>query len=222
MHCNVVLGPLCHLARSRALQRRLALEQSRVVLRLYPAQQWTVHVEICDDGVEGGLKHLESGAARGAGIIPWHLDLDALEEDWFHRLLSPGGQQPRSLSVSGARRLAEQLRAAVARRHDIALSAVGVSQACPFDLHALVPVPSEVLRRGPDDPAAHAWLWEHWGTTEALRHVTETLGDGDPGPTRQVVIAFWSADWTPWRALTRLGVLWPSLRFDVRPSYGTQ
>jgi hypothetical protein len=160
-------------------------------------------------------------AARGAGIIPWHLDLDALEEDWFHRLLSPAGQQPRSLSVSGARRLAEQLRAAVARRHDIALSAVGVSQACPFDLHALVPVPAEVLRLGPDDPAAQAWLWEHWGTTEALRQVTEALSDSDSGPTGQVVIAFWSADWTPWRALARLGVLWPSLRFDTRPSYAS-
>ena len=29
-----------------------------------------------------------------------------------------------------------------------------------------------LLRLGPDDPAALAWLWTHWGTTQALRHVT--------------------------------------------------
>ena len=52
---------------------------------------------------------------------------------------------------------------------------VGVSQACPFDLHALVPVHDHVLRLGPDDPTALAWLWEHWGTTQSLRHVAEDV-----------------------------------------------
>jgi hypothetical protein len=33
-------------------------------------------------------------------------------------------------------------------------------------------------------------------------------------------ITFWSADWTPWRALTAVAERWPDLRFDVCPTYG--
>ena len=32
-------------------------------------------------------------------------------------------------------------------------------------------------------------------------------------------MTFWSADWTPWRALARLAEQWPSLRFTVQPHY---
>jgi hypothetical protein len=112
-------------------------------------------------------------AARGAGIIPWHLDLDRIEEDCFHLLVSPPAPRQRTLSLAGARIVAGQLRDAVGRRHDLAVARVGRSRACPFDLHALVPVPSVLLRLGPDDAASLAWLWEHWGTTQALRHVAE-------------------------------------------------
>ena len=95
-------------------------------------------------------------AAAGAGIIPWQIDLDRLEEDVFHLLAAPPPSQPRTLSVAGARVLAGQLRDAVGRRHERAVARVGLSQACPFDLHALVPVPDHVLRLGPDDPVALA------------------------------------------------------------------
>lgn len=159
--------------------------------------------------------------ARGAGIIPWRLDLDRLEEDWFLRLAAPETPQPHRLSAAGARILAAQLREAVARRYAIAVSAVGVSQACLFDLHALVPVPDEVLALGPDDPRALTWLWEHWGTTAALRHVTETTPEKDRLAGATMVLSFWSADWTPWRALARLAEQWPALRFDIRPDYGS-
>lgn len=158
-------------------------------------------------------------AARGAGIIPWSLDLDRLEEDWFLRLAAPTTPQAARLSAVGARILAAQLREAVTRRHAIAVSAVGVSQACPFDLHALVPVPDDILHRGPDDPRALAWLWEHWGTTAALRHVTETTLETDRLGGARAVLSFWSADWTPWRALVRLAEQWPAVRFDIRPDY---
>jgi hypothetical protein len=110
--------------------------------------------------------------AVGAGVIPWQLDLDRMEEDVF-RLLAAPSTQPRALSVAGARVLAGQLRKAVDRRHERAVARVGASQACPFDLHALVPVPDAMLRLGPDDPVAIAWLWEHWCTTQTLRHVAE-------------------------------------------------
>ena len=167
-------------------------------------------------------------AAAGAGIIPWQIDLDRLEEDVFHLLVAPPPSQPRTLSVAGARVLAGQLREAVGRRHERAVARVGVSQACPFDLHALVPVPDEMLRLGPDDPVALAWLWEHWGTTQPLRHVAEDVVAGQDAQRRSglaaehdaIHVTFWSADWTPWRALAALAERWPGLRFDVRPTYG--
>jgi hypothetical protein len=114
-------------------------------------------------------------AAAGAGIIPWQIDLDRMEEDVFHLLVAPPRPQLRTLSVAGARVLAGQLHEAVGRRHEHAVAHVGVSQACPFDLHALVPVIDEVLQLGPDDPAAFALLWEHWDTTQPLRHVAEDI-----------------------------------------------
>jgi len=160
-------------------------------------------------------------AAAGPGDIPWHLDLDRLEEDWFHRLVAPPVPQQRSLSLDGARILAGQLRAAVARRHELAMAQ---GKACPLDLHALVPVPDDVLRRGPDDAMSLAWLWAHWGTTRALRQVVEDAATQDrrrppAGGAAALHLTFWSADWTPWRALTRIAARWPALHFDLRPIY---
>ena len=144
----------------------------------------------------------------------------------FLRLVAPPPpQQQRSLSRAGARILAEQLRDAVLRRHDLALARVGHSRACPFDLHALLPVPEKILRRGPDDPVALAWLWAHWGTTDALRHVTAERAAGPARRTHPaagagaMTITFWSADWSPWRALAAIGEGFPGLRFDLQPSY---
>ena len=122
-------------------------------------------------------------AASGAGTVPWQLDFDRVEEDLFHLLAVPPAPAgalsapARSLSLAGARILAGQLRDAAARRHALAIAQVGHSRACPFDLQALIPVPDAMLRRGPDDPAALAWLWTHWGTTQTLRHVA-VVGDG--------------------------------------------
>ena len=162
-------------------------------------------------------------SAAGAGVIPWQLDLDRMAEDWFHRLLAPPAGQLRNVSAAGARILAGQLRDAVELRHQVASSHVGRSRACRFDLHALLPVPNTILRLGPDHPAALTWLWQHWGTTQALRHVAE-----DPGQPRRPApvagqgawqLSFWSADWTPWRALATLAERWSVLRFEARPTY---
>ena len=186
-----------------------------------------LHHRLAIIGVADQLAALRRAAA-GAGIIPWQIDLDRLEEDVFHLLAAPPPSQQRTLSVAGARVLAGQLRDAVGRRHERAVAGVGVSQACPFDLHALVPVPDAMLRLGPDDPVALAWLWEHWGTTQPLRHVAEDAVAGQDarrlsGPTAEhdaIYVTFWAADWTPWRALAALVKRWPGLRFDVRPTYG--
>jgi len=171
-------------------------------------------------------------AAAGAGTVPWLLDLGRMAEDYFHFLVAPPvragslAAPVRSLSLAGARILADQLCAAVARRHALAVGRVGHSRACPFDLHALIPVPEPVLRCGPDDPAALDWLWAHWGTTQPLRHVEAVATDAatrtrlKPGEAAWTV-AFWSADWTPWRALTHITARWPALRFAMRPLYDT-
>ena len=161
-------------------------------------------------------------AASGAGTIPWQLDGDSLEEDWFHLLVNPAH---RALSLAGARVLAGQLREAVEHRHAVAVARVGHSRACPFDLHALVPVPEAILLLGPDHPDALAWLWQHWGTTQALRHVApDTVPTRVPAPEmaageHRLKLSFWSADWTPWRAFERIRADWPALRFDLQPHY---
>lgn len=164
-------------------------------------------------------------AAEGAGSIPWQLDLERIEEDCFHLLVAPPPPHRRSLSLAGARIVAGQLRDVVARGHDLAVARVGRSRACPFDLHALVPVPAEILERGPDDPAALAWLWQHWGTTRALRHVAADAAPRPDRPGRPAAgeavlrLSFWSADWSPWRALAAIAARWPALRFDLCPFY---
>ena len=137
-----------------------------------------LHHRLLITGSAADLVRLRA-AAGGAGTVPWHLDFDRMEEDLFHLLVAPParagalGSRARSLSLAGARILAGQLRAAAARRHALAIARVGHREVCPFDLHALVPVPDAILRRGPDDPDALDWLWTHWGTTQTLRHVVE-------------------------------------------------
>jgi hypothetical protein len=184
---------------------------------------WLYH-RLTVTGPPSAVAALEQTAA-GAGVIPWQLDLDRLAEDLFHVLVAPPPPHRRRLSAAGARILADQLRAAAARRHDLAIARVSRSLACPFDLQSLIPVPADVLGLGPDDPAALAWLWTHWGTTQALRHVTSVClafpdDPAAPAPGGAVFrVSFWSADWTPWRAVAQLAARWPTLRFAVRPRY---
>ena len=183
-----------------------------------PDTDWLQH-RLTIIGPTEELAHFQVAAA-GAGVIPWQLDFEQLQEDWFHRLM---GAPSRSLSAQGARILAQQLREASERRHALAVAQVGRSRACPFDLHALQPVPGSVLALGPDHPRALAWLWQHWGTTQGLRHVNvlEAPREREASGAGQAVLqlGFWAADWTPWRALAAIAHGWPQLRFDTRPLY---
>jgi hypothetical protein len=111
-----------------------------------------------------------AAAARGAGITPWQLDFAALEEDIFVRAVAQPARG-KSLTVDGCRILARQFRERVEARQARAAALVGQSRACPFDLHALLPVPEAILMRGPSHPAALAWLAAHWGVTDRLRQV---------------------------------------------------
>ena len=84
--------------------------------------------------------------------------------------------------------------------------------------------PIHVFRVRHDSEQTHRWT--HWGTTEALRHVrpiTDGVPDEPPRPSGEAAfrVSFWSADWTPWRALARLASDWPALRFTLQPRYET-
>jgi hypothetical protein len=148
--------------------------------------------------------------AAGAGVTPWVYDYDAIEEQLVSLML----QQPhREVSPHGVKIIARQMRDLVQEEHEDACAWVGRSQACPFDLHALVPVPWEILRLGPDAAAAERWMWENWGTTWSLRKVRRL-----PCPTAWRV-GFFSADWTPWPVLRKCRERWPLLTFDVTVEY---
>ena len=162
-------------------------------------------------------------AAAGPGVIPWQRDLDRLEEDFLLSLLAPADGLA-AISPAGARILARRLRDAVARQQQRVLArAATADRSCPFDLQRLLPVPPAILRLGPDDPAARAWLWAHWGTTRALRQIRElpTQADRRRRQMDQLRVEFWAADWSPWRALTTLRHRWPDLQLALQPDYRT-
>lgn len=154
-------------------------------------------------------------AARGAGVLPWRIDGQALEEDLFHLA---AGQGHRSLSLEGCRILSRQLRNQVETRHAVAAASVGQSRACPFDLHSLLPVPPHILQLGPRDPAALAWLAAHWGITDTLRHVAAEAGRprGLPAGHAAGRYSFFTADAPPQAAVTTLAERWPTLRLRLQ------
>jgi hypothetical protein len=184
-----------------------------------PTPDWLPHA-LAVSGPAADVAQFREAAA-GAGAIPWHYDLDRMQEDWFHHMLAPDSVD-RGISLEGARILAETYRGLVSAHHERVAGAVGHSRACPFDLHALVPIPDRILRLGPDDPASLLWLWENWGTTWPLKHVHILVEETDRRLRRsgRVAFAFLSADWTPWQAIRAIRSRWPRLVVDVQPTYG--
>jgi hypothetical protein len=127
----------------------------------------------------------------------------------------------RSLSIAGCRILARQFRERVEARHAQAVARVARSQACPFDLQVLLPVPAAILQLGPRHPAARTWLTVHWGFTDRLRQVVERPkpGIGRRLPTGHAVIGygFFTDGETPQAAIAQLAAQWPGLRFSLVP-----
>ena len=157
-----------------------------------------------------------AAAARGAGVIPWRLDTDRIEEDLFHLAAAqPAGR--RTLSIAGCHTLARQFRARVEAHHARAVAQVGRAQNCPFDLHALLPVPGDILALGSSHPDALAWLAAHWGITDRLRQVAErpatTTGRRLPRGHAVVGYGFFTAGDIPHAAIASLAARWPALRF---------
>lgn len=166
-----------------------------------------------------------AAAARGAGVTPWQLDFGVLEEDIFNSAAS----QPvarRNLTIAGCRILARQFRERVERRQGRAAAMVGRDQSCPFDLHALLPVPDAILDLGPMHPEALAWLAAHWGVTDRLRQVV-LLKRPRPGrrlPKGHAVTGYGfftggrgGCEEIPTVAIATLGARWPSLRLRLQP-----
>jgi hypothetical protein len=160
-------------------------------------------------------------AAAGPGSIPWfYPNLDFEEDDRFHALVNPPDGS-RGLSPAAARVLARELREATFQHQAKVRSQSPVGKASPFDLHSLVPVPAEILERGPDFAKSIVWLRANWGILQALRQVR--IVSFKPATKRQkpaqLVLEFWSADWTPWAAIAALRQDWPALKFSVQPDY---
>ncbi|MFL1463392.1 hypothetical protein ACI6QG_14395 [Roseococcus sp. DSY-14] len=158
-------------------------------------------------------------AAAGPGLLPWEDELGPAEEDWFLRaMVQPPGR--RRLGLEDTRRLAALLRGALEERR---ARRPALPARVAFDLHALLPVPPALLRRGPEDPAALAWLRAHWGVTQGLRGVVELPPARRDRPRRHLPGLFWvgffSADWSPWPALLRLRAGHPALQLTLRPLY---
>ena len=161
-----------------------------------------------------------AAAARGSGVIPWQLDGATLEEDVFNLAAAQPPAQ-RRLSIEGCRILARQVRDRAEARQARAIALVGCSRACPFDLHALLPVPDAVLQLGPNHPQASAWLEENWGTADKPRHVAGRP-DARPGrrlPRNHAVLGygFFTPGDTPRAAVAQLAARWPALRFALKP-----
>jgi hypothetical protein len=166
-----------------------------------------------------------AAAARGAGVTPWQLDFSVLEEDIFNLSASQPSVR-RNLTIAGCRILARQFRERVERRQDRAAALVGQGQGCPFDLHALLPVPGAILELGPTHPEALAWLASHWGVTDRLRRVTllKRPKSGRRLPKGHTVTGYGfftgghgGCEETPTVAIATLGTRWPSLRLRLQP-----
>jgi hypothetical protein len=166
-------------------------------------------------------------AARGSGVVPWQLDFTALEEEVFVRAVAQPASR-RNLTIDGCRILARQFRERVEARQARAAALVGRSDACPFDLHTLLPVPAAILQLGPTHPDARMWLTTQWGITDRLRQVVarpkprigplRTPGRGRPSKCHAMVgYGFFTDGETPHPAMVHLGARWPALRFFLVP-----
>jgi hypothetical protein len=156
-------------------------------------------------------------AARGPGVIPWALDYARIEEDLFLRAVAARG----ALSIEGCHILARQFCQRIEAREAKAMALIGHSRACPFDLHVLLPIPADILRRGPTDPASLEWLATHWGTSDDLRKIVErpnpSAGRRLPAGHGVIAYGFFTSGDTPHAAIDALGTRWPALRFVLTP-----
>jgi hypothetical protein len=161
-----------------------------------------------------------AAAGRGSGITPWQLDFADIEETVFTLAVSQPASR-RTLTVEGCHILARQFRERVEAHQAHAAALVGQSFACPFDLHALLPVPDGILQLGPVHPTALSWLTTHWGVSDRLRQVTvrerPTTGRRLSRGYAVIGYGFFTQGETPHAATAHLATAWPVLRFSLIP-----
>ena len=153
-------------------------------------------------------------------MIPWRLDLNRMEEDFFLRLAAPVAVTSARVSLEGARMLAAELREAVGAparawpspcwpqpRLSVwpAFADAGAGRRCCCWGRTTPPPPTGCGRVGDDAGVAARRFW--------------SLAPGELGPALVFAVSFWAADWTPWRALEKVRAEWSGLRFDVRSTY---
>jgi hypothetical protein len=201
---------------SKRRGRRPAAAVTNTSVNAAPAWLWH-HLTVTGPAAEVAAF---AEAARGPGVIPWRLDFEQIEEDIFHRAVAARGGRD-GLSIDGCHMLARQFRQRIEARDARATALIGQSRACPLDLHVLLPIPEEVLQRGPTDPTSLAWLARHWGTRDDLRKIVERP---NPSPGRRlpaghaaISYGFFTAGETPRAAIDQLGARWPALRFALTP-----
>ena len=159
-------------------------------------------------------------AARGPGVIAWATD-GAEVEEWVFNLAASQPPARRNLTMAGCRILARQYRERFEAHHERAAEQMGHRRSCALDLHALLPVPDDILRLGRTHPAALAWCRTHWGVPDGLHQAGERpdLGPGRRLPRGHGVAAygFFTGGDTPHVAVAGLAARWPGLRFVLRP-----
>ena len=158
-------------------------------------------------------------AARGSGITPWQLDYAAIEDDIFVRAVSQPASR-RNLTVEGCRILARQFREKIEMRQARAAALVGQSFLCPFDLHALLPVPAGNPASGTHPPDGAVLAGAHWGIIDRLRQVSlrdkATTGRRLPAGHAVIGYSFFTHRETPQTAIDQLAARWPALRFVLQ------
>jgi len=154
-----------------------------------------------------------AAAAAGVGVTPWARDFAAEEEDVFH-LLATRAPRAGRLSLEACRIFAAQFRERLQDHQDRALTTIGHSRACPFDLHALLPVPTHILALGVQHPDAARWLAAQWGTTEIRKAMLHPARARQRRPAA-LRYSFFAADTLPRAAVRRLAKAWPQLMLDL-------
>jgi hypothetical protein len=167
------------------------------------------------------------GAASGPGFVDWRPEWHSVYEQIYFSAVR-GGAPTRE----AAEHLARKLRDILWRRHEEErVRAELDSHRVPLDLHALIPIPSRVLRKGFGE-TGREWMWRNWGVRWPIRRVTFHLRQGLGGQVaidherrdkidgkRVAVFRFISEDWPPWIAVLRMRERWPDLRFEMRAEY---
>ncbi|SHF44951.1 hypothetical protein SAMN02746095_03304 [Acidocella aminolytica 101 = DSM 11237] len=197
---------------------RVAADRHGLDILALPSPDWLYHRLTVTGPVDDLARFNE--AAAGPGVVPWRRDYDALVEHLVILLIRPDRLGRSSLAIHDARLLAGKMRDIFWRDDQLALEHYyRQTRRCPFDLHRLVPVPDSILTLGSDAAASMRWMWEHWGTTWSLRRVCDRTAHFRVDPATTRIFEFWSADWTPWRAVATIATAWPHLTIVLRPYY---